>query len=83
MVRPWSTTFDTNCACACAWFQPPMIPKPMRSSPFAMKPGMMVCSGRLRGASVLGCPGSSVNSAPRFCSMNPVPAATKPEPKPA
>ena len=42
---------------------------------------MIVCSGRLRGASTFGCVRSSVNSAPRFCSGNPVPSATTPDPK--
>ena len=32
----------------------------MRARPFRMKPGMMVCSGRLPGASSFGWPGSSV-----------------------
>ena len=43
--------------------------------------GMIVCSGRLRGARTFGWRRSSVNSAPRFCSGNPVPSATIPEPK--
>ena len=47
-----------------------------------MKPGMIVCSGRLPGASSFGWPGSSVNSAPRFCRAKPVPGATSPLPKP-
>ena len=42
---------------------------------------MIVCSGRLRGASTFGWARSSVNSAPRFCSGNPVPSATTPDPK--
>jgi len=31
-----------------------MIPNPIRVSPFCMKPGISVCSGRLWGASVFG-----------------------------
>ncbi len=58
-----------------------MMPKPMRTPSFCMKPGMIVCSGRLRGASVFGCPGSSVKSPPRLWSMKPVPSGTMPEPK--
>ena len=54
---------ETNCACACAWFSPPMMPKPMCTSPFSMKAGMMVWNGRLRGASALGCSASIANSA--------------------
>jgi hypothetical protein len=46
-----------------------------------MKPGMIVCSGRLRGASTFGWSACSVNSAPRLCSMNPVPGGTTPLPK--
>ena len=42
-----SATLETNCAWACAWLNPPMMPKAMRSSPRVMKAGMMVCSGRL------------------------------------
>ena len=34
---------------------------------------MIVCSGRLRGASAFGCCSSSVKSAPRLCSAKPVP----------
>ena len=49
-----STTSATNCAWACAWFQPPMMPKAMRTSPFCAKAGMMVWSGRLCPASALG-----------------------------
>ena len=59
-----------------------MMPKPIRWSPFSMNAGMIVCSGRLRGASVFGWPFSSENSPPRFCSMKPVPGGTRPEPKP-
>ena len=44
--------------------------------------GMMVWSGRFLGARTFGCPASSVNSAPRFWSMKPLPSGTTPEPKP-
>ena len=81
-VRPKSAMSATNCACACAWFHPPMIPNAMRVPSFSMKPGMIVWSGRLRGASVFGWFGSSVNSAPRFCSMKPAPSGTTPDPNP-
>ena len=45
-----------------------------------MNPGMIVCSGRLRGASAFGWLSSSVNSAPRLCSAKPVPGGTMPLP---
>ena len=48
IFMPWSTTLDTNCACAWAWLNPPMMPNAMRMSPFVMNAGMIVCSGRLR-----------------------------------
>ena len=46
-----------------------------------MKPGMIVWSGRLRGASALACAGSSVKRPPRLCSTNPAPSGTRPDPK--
>ena len=70
----------TNCAWACDWFQPPMMPKPIRTSPFSMNAGMIVCSGRLRGASVFGCPGSSVNNPPRLCMTKPARRGTSADP---
>src|SRR5688572_30861949 len=70
-----------NCTCACDWFQPPMIPNAALIDPPVMKPGMMVCSGRLRGASAFGCAGSSVNNPARLCSAKPVPSGTRPDPK--
>ena len=71
---------DTNCAWACAWLNPPMMPKPIFTSPFSMNAGMIVCSGRLRGATWFGWPSSSVKRPPRLCSMTPVPGATTPLP---
>jgi len=59
---------------------PPMTPKDNISSPRYAIAGIMVCSGRLRGAMQLKCPGSSTNPAPRFCSMMPVSPATTPLP---
>ena len=41
---------------------------------------MSVWTGRLRGASALGCSGSMLQWRPRFCSNTPVPGATTPEP---
>ena len=46
-----------------------------------MKPGMMVWSGRLRGARTFGCEGSRVNRPPRFWSANPSVSGTMPVPK--
>ena len=74
--------FATNCAWAWAWLNAPMIPNPIRVSPFRMNAGMIVCSGRLRGASAFGCVSSSVKSAPRFCSAKPVPGGTIALPNP-
>ena len=59
-----------------------MMPKPMRMLALLHEAGMIVCSGRLRGASVFGWFFSSENRPPRFCSMKPVPGGTRPEPKP-
>ena len=59
---PKSTTLATNCACACDWFQPPMMPKPIVRSSFFMNAGMIVCSGRLRPASEFGLPGLQVEA---------------------
>src|SRR6185369_17444848 len=81
MFMPWSTTLLTNWACACDWFQPPMIPNAMRTPPLAMKPGMIVCSGRLRGARALACAGSRLKRLPRLCSTKPAPSGTRPDPK--
>ena len=72
----------TNWAWACDWFQAPMIPKPMLTPPFCMKPGMIVCSGRLRPASVFGRPGASVKRLPRLCRTNPQPFGVNPDPNP-
>ena len=57
-----------------------MMPNPIFTSPFDMNAGMIVWSGRLRGAIWFGCPSSSVKSAPRLCSITPVPGATMPLP---
>src|ERR1019366_5100732 len=42
---PKSTTLATNCACACDWFHPPMMPNPIARSSLRMNAGMIVCSG--------------------------------------
>ena len=57
------------------------MPNPIRASPFRMKAGMIVCSGRLWPPTVLIRPGSTVKRLPRFCSAKPVPRGTIPEPK--
>ena len=79
---PKSAMFEANCAWAWPWFQPPIIPNPIFTSPFSMNAGMIVCSGRLCGCSVLGWSFSSENSPPRFCNMKPVPGGTRPDPNP-
>ena len=45
-------------------------------------PGMMVCSGRLPGATQLGWPGSTRKPEPRFWKLTPLLGLTSPEPKP-
>ena len=61
---------------------PPMTPNESHGWPsFVTNAGMIVWKGRLPGATRFGCPASRVNPAPRFCSANPVPGTTTPEPK--
>ena len=50
-------------------------------SPRSMKPGMIVWSGRFRGASAFRCAGSRLNRPPRLWSAKPAPSGTSPEPK--
>ena len=66
---PWSTTLETNCACACAWFSPPMMPNPMCTLPFSMNPGMMVWNGRLRGRERVGMRGIEIEQRPAILQM--------------
>ena len=63
---------------------PPMTPKAIWGVPsaFIAKAGMMVCEGRLRGATSLAWPACVVKPWPRFCRLMPVPGTTTPEPKP-
>ena len=67
--------------------KPPITPKVQNSSSpsgpsMVTAAGMMVWNGRLLGARQLGCSGSSMKFAPRFCSVKPQPSPTIPVPKP-
>ena len=77
-----STKLQRRLMCPCGCMKPPILVNVATSSPFfVIMAGMMVWNGRFPPARTLGEPERREKFAPRFCSTNPVPGATRPEPK--
>ena len=80
---PRSTRFATKFRWLWGWIGPPIEPNAIHGAPpRSSMPGMMVWSGRFRGASAFGWPGSRRKPAPRLWSTMPVSPQPTPEPKP-
>ena len=78
MSMPKSAMFADELGVRLRLVEPAHDPEADAHVALSMNAGMIVCSGRLRGAIWFGCPSSSVNRAPRLCSVKPVPGGTRP-----